>query len=134
MTVRDRYEGIQTVLGRCFDGGCHFLTLCTIVEEACTRKLDLIDAIRRSMSKGWFKSDFTGVDAIAFLEFYTGCHWTRETVKVLPVLKQNQYSEAIYYNPRTKMHHYRRRGFDVLEDSVTVREGYIEAYHIYTCD
>lgn len=133
MTVRDRYEGIQSILGRCYNGGCHFLSLCTIVEEENHIELDLINTIRISMSKGWFKSDFTGTDAIAFLEYFTGKCWSRTTVKRLPLIKTNQYTEAIYYNPRTGCHHYRRRGFDVLEDSVTVREGYIEAYHVYTC-
>ena len=132
MTVRDRYEGLQSTLLVCGDGGCHFLSLCSIIEDVNKQPLDLIDAIRTSMSKGWFSTDFTGKDAIAFLEHYTNKKWSRKEVDILPIINYNDYTEAVYFNPRTKIHHYRRRGYDTLNHSITVEEGYVEKYYVYT--
>lgn len=39
MTVKERYSGIQTILGDCHTDGCHFLTLLSIAEEESKKKL-----------------------------------------------------------------------------------------------
>jgi hypothetical protein len=132
MTVKDRYNGIQDSLKFCGEFGCHFLTLLTIIEEDIGQEVDLIDAIRVSQSKGWFTSDFEGIDALAFLKHYTNKTWYRKPVKSLPAkIKDNEYTEVKYYNPKTKYTHFRRRGIDPLVNSVTVRDGYILEYYIY---
>ena len=133
MTIQERYSGIQTVMGMCNKYGCHFLVLLTIIEEVTIKNVDLIEAIRISMSKGWMKSDFEVRDGIAILNYFTGKEWTRsERLTKLPaIIKQNQFTEANYYNPRTKMEHFRRRNLDTLTSSVTVKEGSIRYYYIY---
>lgn len=135
MTVKDRYSGIQSIMGQCNKYGCHFFVLLSIIEEYTGKPVDLIDAIRISMSKGWMKSDFTVRDALALLNYYTGKKWTRtEKLEKLPlVIKKNQYTEVNWYNPRTKLEHFTRRGIDSLENSVTVKEGYQRYYYIYEC-
>lgn len=138
MTVKDRYAGIQTIFGVCNVNGCHFLTLCSIIEDYNrisnpSYTLDTIDAIRVSQSKGWFTPEFEGKDALAFLNYYTGKTWSRKEVKTLPnKIEDNEYTEVVFYNPRTKFRHFRRRYVDTLVDSVTVREGIVEKYYIYT--
>lgn len=137
MTVKDRYSGIQTTLGLCHTDGCHFLTLLSIAEEESGKYVDLIDAIRVSTSKKWMDSEFTVTvqGSLDLLKHYTGKKWTRREVTKLPaIIKDNEYTEAIYYNPDTKYHHYRRRGYDTIVDSATVRNGHIEKYYIYTCE
>ena len=136
MTVKQRYDGIQTILKTCGNEGCHFLTLCSIIEEYTDCPLDLIDAIRVAQSKGWFDSTFEGKDAIAFLNYYTGKKWTRsELLKRLPIkILDNQFTEVIHYNKNTGFKHYKRRGFDTLTSSVTVRDGVILGYYVYTVE
>lgn len=90
-------------------------------------------AIRICRSKGWLKEDFFVTDAIKILNFFTQKEWSREEVKTLPEIKDNQFTEVCYYNQRTGFRHFRRRYFDTLENSVTVNEGRIEKYYIYTC-
>ena len=134
MTTLERYNGIQTMMGELFDSGCHFLVLLSIAEEESGAQIDLIEAIRISQSKGWMRSDFYVVDALSILRFYTHKEWVREEVKKLPKdILDNQYTEVVYFNKRTSFKHYRRRAFDTLENSTTVREGYVLNYYIYTC-
>ena len=133
MTIQERYSGIQTVMGMCNKYGCHFFVLLTIIEEVTKKNVDLIEAIRISMSKGWMKSDFEVRDGIAILNYFTGKKWTRsERLTKLPaIIKQNQFTEANYYNPRTQLEHFRRRNLGTLTSSVTVKEGSIRYYYIY---
>lgn len=130
--VRKRYEGIQTVLQVCGDEGCHFLTLLTIAEEQSGQKYDLIDTIHQCLAKHYIQDDFYVLKDTLILKMLTGKKWTRKDVEKLPPIGDNDYTEAIYFNPRTQYHHYRRRYMDTLKQSVTVLEGYIESYRIYT--
>lgn len=138
IVIRKRYEGIQTILKACGDEGCHFLTLCTIADEWRHEHnlpfIDLIGTIRLLQSKELMTSDFfINDDGTKVLSLLTdGKKWTRKDVEKLPPIGDNDYTEAIYFNPRTQLRHYRRRYMDTLKYSVTVEEGYIESYRIYT--
>lgn len=135
MLVRERYEGLQDLLLSAGGEGCHFLTLLSIAEEYHKCNVDLIDAIRACRLKGWIGPDFwVKNDGTPILEYLTNKKWTRKEVVNLPVIRDNDYTEAIYYNPNTGYRHYRRRYFDVKNNSITVRDGYIEKYYIYTVE
>lgn len=85
------------------------------------------------MSKGWLTSDFFVKDSLAILNYYTQKKWERKSVSELPFeIKENEYTVMIWYNQRTGYTHFRRRYFDTLTDSVTVREGTIQGYYIYS--
>jgi hypothetical protein len=132
MTVKNRYQDLQTMLKHCGYEGCHFLALCSIIEEVNQEPVDLIEAIKVCQSKGFIDYNFFVKAGDSLLEYFTGKKWSRRKVEVLPpVIKDNEYTEAIYYNPRTEYYHYRRRGFDTVIDSVTVKEGYIIGYYIW---
>lgn len=138
MTIQERYEGLQTLALALHEDGCHFLTLCSIADEwRADHKLpyiDLIEAIRLCQSKGYLKEGFyvydDGTNVLSLLT--DGQKWSRRDVEALPVIRDNDYTEAIYFNPRTDFKHFRRRYFDTLSNSVTVKEGYIIGYRIYT--
>ncbi len=132
MNVKVRYSGIQNELESCGKEGCHFLTLLSIAEETINEPIDLLDAIRLCKENNVLADDFFVKDNCGLLCILTGKSWTMAEVSVLPdVINDNEYTEAIYFNPRTKFKHYRRRGFDTLKDSVTVKEGDVIAYRIY---
>ena len=140
MTVKERYEGLQTLFLQAHTDGCHFLTLCSIADEyRYNHNMDYIDiiwAIRICTSKGLLKNDFyVNDDGTKILSLLTnGKKWTRNDVVSLPPIGYNDYTEAVYYNPRTHFKHFRRRYFDTLSDSVTVKEGQIIQYRIYTVE
>lgn len=134
MTVKNRYNEIQSILGKCYEYGCHFLSLLSIIEEVNNEPVDLIEAIKICQSKGFIDSEFFVKAGDELLEYFTGKKWTRKTVETLPKkIEDNWYTEAIYFNPRTNLYHYRRRGWDTLIDSKTVKEGYVIKYYIWSC-
>ena len=129
---KKRYTEIQSLLEKCGESGCHFLSLLSIVEEVNSEPVDLIEAIKMSLAKKYIDENFFVKAGDSLLEYFTGKKWTRKIVKTLPSkIKDNEYTEAIYFNPRTNLYHYRRRGFDTLKSSVTVREGYVLKYYIW---
>lgn len=137
--VKTRYEGLQSLFGTMKDESCHFLTLCSIADEYNITHgksyIDLINIIRVSQSKRWITDDFfVRNDGTPILEYLTGKKWSRKEVVKLPEIRDNDYTEAIWYNPRTEYRHYRRRYFDTLSFSHTVNNGYIEKYYIYTVE
>lgn len=133
ITAKDRYTDLQTVLGKCGSSGCLFLCLCSIAEEQTGYPVDLINIIKVSLKEGWLREDFYIRDSLAILEYLTGKIWTRRTVPSLPpVVPANDYTVAIYHNDRTGFTHYKRRGYDTLRNSITVKEGTLMSYYVYT--
>jgi hypothetical protein len=138
MTVKERYEGLQTLALALNTDGCHFLTLCSIADEYRYDHglpyIDLIWAIRTLMSKGLIDSEFyvkdDGTNVLSILT--DGKKWTRKDVDKLGTIGDNDYTEAVWFNPNTQFRHFRRRYVDTLRDSITVRDGYIEKYRVYT--
>lgn len=140
MTIKERYEGFQSRCGVMRDEACHFLVLCSIADEYNQSKgkpfIDLIEAIHTSINNKWMDKEFTVTvqGACDILNYLTGKKWTRKEVDKLPFIRDNDYTEAVWYNPKTEYHHYRRRSFDTLDYSYTVANGYIEKYYIYTVE
>lgn len=131
--VRNRYEGIQTVLRKCGESGCLFLSILSIAEEVAGVSFDLINTIHICLQKRWITSDFECLDSLAILNYLTGKIWIRREVpELLAPVRDNEYTVANYYNPRTGIIHRRRRPYDTLKASVTVRDGYIKSYYIYS--
>lgn len=130
--VTSRYENIQTFLTHIDTDGCYFLTLLSIAEEFNKVKVDLIDAIWLARGRNLITDDYTVNDAPALLTALTGHKWVMYRVDTLPkVIADNEYTVAVWYNPRTKYKHFRRRYFDTLVSSVTVKEGSIAYYHLF---
>lgn len=132
MDVKSRYRGIQSVLLNCGKEGCLFLALMSIAEEVRKEACDLINCINTLFEAKCIKSNFYVSDSLLMLGLLTGKKWHRREVTVLPPeIKENEFTIAQYYNKNTGFCHFRRRGWDTLWDSRTVREGVIKKYYIY---
>lgn len=143
VSVKEKYSGCQTMLKTANESACHFLTLLSIAEEERIRQkrsnsnIDFLEAVVITKKNKWMDKDFvvTVQGSLDLLEFYTDKKWTRREVTKLPSsIKDNEYTEVIHFNERTEFRHYHRRSFDTLINSVTVKEGRIEKYYIYTCE
>ena len=140
MTVKERYQGLQTLALQLFTSGCHFLTLCSIADEYRYDHdlpyIDLIWAIRICQECQLIDSEFyVKDDGTNVLKLLTdGKKWTRKDVEKLGVIGDNDYTEAEWFNPRTGFTHFRRRYFDTLDNSITVAEGFIKRYRVYTVE
>lgn len=131
--IKSRYSGVQTRLKNISDYGCLFLALCTIIEEVTGKEADIIGIIQLSRQKGWLSADYTVEDSIAILNEYTGKSFKREIFETLPdTIKDNEFTIEKWFNPRTGYTHFKRRFVDTLLSSVTVKEGRIKEYYIYS--
>ena len=138
--IKERYEGIQTAFRQCGEDGCHFLVLCSIADEWRQEHglpfIDIIETIHLLRNMNLITADYyvrdNGCKVLSILT--ENKKWTRKDVDKLPRIRDNDYTEVVYFNPRTQFHHFRRRGYDTLSYSATVKEGYIESYRIYTVE
>ena len=130
--MKSRYENIQRMLGKIGDYGCFFLSLLSIAEEYLDRRVDLVDTVRIALDRKWTQADYTVLDDCALLSYLTGKKVTKRCESSVGVVKLNEYTIAKWYNPATNYKHFRRRGWDVYDNSVTVRDGYIMCYYVYT--
>ena len=133
MTVKGRYSGIQTVFKNAGESACLFLSLLSIAEEYTGLPIDFIVAYNRCIDMDLIGKDFFCKDQEKILAVFTGKRWKKTVVQKLPnPVPDEMYTVAKWYNERTNFTHFRRRGFDTLIDSVTVKEGKIIEYYCYT--
>ena len=133
MNVKERYNGIQTVFEKAGDYACLFLSLLSIAEEYTGLPVDFIVAYRKCIELGLIENDFFCNDQEKILYEFTGKKWTKTVVKEdLPdPVPENMFTVEKWFNERTGFTHFKRRMFDTLESSVTVKEGYIKEYYCY---
>lgn len=132
MVTKLRYQGIQTVFSNANKYACLFLCLCSIAEEVNNDPIDFIGAYWACLNRGFIDKDFYCANQEAILEYLTGRKWKKEIRADLPSpVPSNMYTVEKWYNRRTRLTHFKRRGFDTLEKSYTVREGKIDSYYCY---
>ena len=132
MNVKERYNGIQTVFDRASESACLFLSLMSIAEEYTGLPVDFIVAYRKCIELGLIENDFFCNDQEKILYAFTGKKWKKTVMKELPnPVPDEMFTIEKWYNPRTDFTHFKRRTFDTLESSVTVKEGYIKEYYCY---
>lgn len=135
MNAKERYDGIQTVFEKAAESGCLFLSLLSTAEEYTGLPVDFIVAYRKCIDLGLIEKDFFCNDQEKILYELTGAKWKKTVLKELPSsVPENIYTVEKWYNDRTGFTHFRRRGFDTLESSVTVKEGYIKEYYCYSVE
>ena len=133
--VKERYEGIQTALKMAGDYACLFLSVLSIAEEYTGLPVDFIMAYRKCLELGLIRKDFYCNDQEKMLYEFTGKKWKKTIVKELPdPLPDNTYTIEKWYNKRTNFNHFKRRYFDTLVDSKTVKEGFILEYYCYSVE
>ena len=132
MNVKERYNGVQTVFEKAGDYACLFLSLLSIAEEYTGLPVDFIVAYRKCIELGLIDKDFFCSDQKKILYEFTGKKWRKTVVKKLPdPVPDEMFTVEKWYNPRTDFTHFKRRAFDTLESSVTVKEGHIKEYYCY---
>lgn len=135
MTPKERYTGIQSVFINAGESACLFFCLLSIAEEIKKEELDFIYCYNIAISRGYIDKEFYIKNHEALLQDLTGKKIKKITTKQLPkVIPDNMYSVEKWYNPRTKYTHFKRRGFDTLDKSITVKEGVISEYYLYTME
>lgn len=128
--MMSRYEDSQRVLWHMQDA-CYFLCLLSIAEEYLDKKVDLLDSARYCMKQGWINKDFFVNDPERILKWLCDASDVRwKMVQSVGILKDNEYSlEKWKCGEKT---HFKRRYFDVYNDSSTVKNGVRLGYYVFT--
>jgi hypothetical protein len=135
MTVKERYDGIQTAFFNANRYACLFLSLLSIAEDVTGNPSDFIGMYKLCLKKHWIDKEFACLDQCAILKYLTGKTWKREVLTFLPLpVPDNMYTVEKWYNPRTKFTHFKRRFVDTITGSITVSEGKIKKYYCYTME
>ncbi len=115
--------------------GCLLLCLLSIAEEVINYNIDTIGACVKLLEDGCVADDFFCKDQERALFLLTGKKWKKEVRRSLPsTVPINMYTVERWYNQRTGYTHFKRRGFDTLVNSVTVKEGKLTSYYCYTME
>ena len=133
MGSKQRYSGLQTLFGVAYNASCLFLCMLSIAEEQIGHDIDFITAYNTCLKAKVIDEQFYCINQELILEALTGKKWTKQIVSKLPnKVPNNMYTVEKWYNPRTKFTHFKRRAFDTLKTSVTVKEGKLVEYYIFT--
>lgn len=126
-------SGIQNgLIKNLYDYGCYFLCICYIAEKHNKYlSVDIIKFANECIENKWLKADFTVVRPDLILGKLLG-----KTVTVVSVesLDNMEYKEKVncWYNKRTNYTHFNLDDFDSLSNSVTVKEGKIISYRLFS--
>lgn len=129
--MKSRYDDSQRILWN-MKYACFFLSLLSVAEEYTKKKVDLLDAARYCRDKGWIDDEFTILYDCKILSWLTGKRVTKEVADKLGIVKGNQYTIEKWLAKDGRSNHFRRRYFDVYNGSVTVRDGHLMCYYVYT--
>ena len=139
--IKNRYNGIQTMMKDFSNSSCNLLSLCTIIEEITGAPADLIGIVQwgrttlvKHTSYPVIAEDWTVNDNFAVLSKFTGKKkWKRTEVTELPKkIADNQFTFEIWKkSPDVAEMHVKRRFVDTLINSQTVKNGKIVKYYIY---
>lgn len=129
--IHEIYTGLQSRLGN--SDACHFLCLCSIIHEYRGRPVDILGLASHALAEGWLREDYYVRDALAILYYATKKRWSvYKTTENPGNARDSQYTELEWYNSRTGYTHFTRRYVDTLQNSVTVAEGKVKSYRIYS--
>lgn len=132
MTVKQRYDGIQTVLKSAGDNACLFLCMLSIAEQVINHDIDFINAYFKCLRAGVIDTSFFCNDQEAILKILTGKEWMKQVTCRLPdPLPKNMYVVEKWYNGATTFTHFKRRSYDTLVGSKTVAQGKLIEFYAY---
>lgn len=135
MLAKQRYEGLQTLFLTAHNWACLFLCMLSIAEEYTGHEIDFIEAYHACRKNGSLGADFYCNDQEKILQSLTGKKWRKVIMKKLPEpVPSAMYTVEHWYNSKTKYDHYKRRGYDTVTNSVTVRDGKLLEYYTYTVE
>lgn len=126
--MKSRYENSQRILWN-MKSACFFLCLLSVAEEYNKSKVDLLDAAKYCMDKGWIDAEYFVSNDVKVLEYLTNKKVVKSVLDKVGILADNVYSIVKYEYDGGN--HFRRRYFDVYNDSITVERGRIVAYYVY---
>lgn len=129
--MKNRLENIQSKI----KNACFVLSLQSIIEDLENCQIDIIDFINECKKNHFITNDMFVLSDVSILKHFTFSNWIKKTMSYNDFqnyeVKENEYTILKYFNPETKLNHFKRRYFDTVENSQTVKNGFIESVYIY---
>ena len=128
-------KGLSSKVEKIYEYGCYFLDLLFISKYQEPTFEEIIKSYDTFIEKGWMDEECFVKDPCAILAYLTG--------KKYSVTKDSVFDSSAahiigyYYNPNTNLHHfvvmdkYNAVRWDSIEDSYTVKNGFIESYRLF---
>ena len=127
-----RYENIQSNLWNLVRGGCLFFSILASYEDKFQETVDFIELFQWAISERKVSLDGTVNDSLAILNHIDGEKWKRlEVDTLLEIPKVENYFIVEKWEDSLGRNHFKPVGYDVYQDSLTVRTGKLSRYYIY---
>ena len=135
MTVKDRYENVQSLFGVAHASACLFLCMLSIAEENNGGKpIDFISAYQLALANNCMEANFYIKDQEKLLLLLTGHKWHKSIATKLPDPVPNNVNTVERWVDAKGNTHFRRRGFDTLSNGVGTKGKKFDCYYIYTME
>lgn len=134
MTLEKKYINLQPILKKMGENGCLFLSLCAEVEKKYNKKIDLVEAARLAIEKGFMTLDFWMADSCAFLHMLTDVRFDRikTTAATLATLKEKDVIVVVKsINKRTQEIHFISFGLDTWYCSTERLNREFSEFYVY---
>ena len=130
--------GIQnTLLKQLQESGCYFLSLLHIAEKNSPYlSVDVIRFAIECIENKWLETDFTVKRPDKILGRLLGTEVTVVAISIEEkgVLQTMDYKAIVnyWYNPATGLYHFNCEDWDSLTNSITVRDGHIIGFRVFS--
>lgn len=134
MKQNELYDTIKK-LNSIHDYGCYFLDLLFVVKRREPEMSEILDYYDVFIQNDWMEEDCYIKNPCAILEYFTGKKFKIKKDSVFD--KQATYIIGYYYNPVTNLNHFvvinrfNEVLWDSIENSKTVRDGFITSYRLF---
>lgn len=128
-------KGLDKKIKNIYEYGCYFLDLLYISKYQEPTFEEIIKSYDTFIMKGWMDEDCFIKNPCAILNHLTGKKYLVTKDSVLD--SGATHIIGYYYNPNTNLHHfvvmdkYNEVKWDSIEDSNTVKNGFVESYRLF---
>lgn len=128
-------KGLDKKVEKIYEYGCYFLDLLFISKYKEPTLEEIIECYDSFTATGWMDEECYVKDPCAILNFFTGKKYSVTKDSVFD--SRAAHIIGYYYNQNTNLHHfvvmdkYNKVRWDSIEDSNTVKNGFIESYRLF---
>ena len=128
-------KGLSSKVEKIYEYGCYFLDLLFISKYQEPTFEEIIKSYDTFITKGWMDEECFIKDPAAILNYLTGKKYSVTKDSVFD--SSASYIIGYFYNPNTNLHHFVVMDkqnvvrWDSIEDSNTVKNGFIESYRLF---
>lgn len=128
-------KGLDKKVEKIYEYGCYFLDLLYISKYKEPTFEEIIKSYDTFITKGWMNEECYVKDPCAILTYLTGKKYSVTKDSVFD--SSAAHAIGYYYNPNADLHHfvvmdkYNVVLWDSIEDSNTVKNGFIESYRLF---